>query len=261
MALDSGRINEIHRLVRGEKWSIRKAARFLKLSRQTVRKYLERPWSPPAPRRRASKLDPYKPLIEQLLGKDPKASAAVLLQRLRPQGYAGGLSTLRAWLRQVRPRRPSPAFVRVETGPGETVQVDWGHFGSLDYQGDKRKLYAFAFTECHSRLLYLQFTHSQGFEAFARCHIGAFRFMKGVAREALYDNLLTAVLEHDGRLVRFNPRFLDFARLYGFFPRACNPSAPWEKGKVERAIGYVRQNFWPLREFAGLADVNRQARA
>ncbi len=58
MALDSGRINEIHRLVRGGKWSIRKVARRLKLSRQTVRKHLQQPWSPPAPRRRASKLDP-----------------------------------------------------------------------------------------------------------------------------------------------------------------------------------------------------------
>jgi len=81
-----------------------------------------------------------------------------------------------------------------------------------------------------------------------------------VAREITYDNLATAVAEHDGRLVRFLPRFLGFAREYGFFPRACNPAAGWEKGKVERAIGYIRQNFWPLREFTDLHDVNRQAR-
>jgi hypothetical protein len=68
------------------------------------------------------------------------------------------------------------------------------------------------------------------------------------------------VAEHDGRLVRFLPRFLSFAREYGFYPRACNPAAGWEKGKVERAIGYTRQSFWPLREFTDLHDVNRQAR-
>jgi hypothetical protein len=82
----------------------------------------------------------------------------------------------------------------------------------------------------------------------------------GVAREIAYDNLATAVAEHDGRLVRFLPRFLAFAREHGFYPRACNPAAAWEKGKVERAIGYVRQSFWPLREFKDLEDVNRQAR-
>ena len=61
--------------------------------------------------------------------------------------------------------------------------------------------------------------------------------------------------------MRFHPRFLGFARDLNFYPRACNPAAGWEKGKVERGgIGYIRQNFWPLREFTGLADVNRQAR-
>jgi transposase len=81
-----------------------------------------------------------------------------------------------------------------------------------------------------------------------------------VAREISYDNLATAVAEHDGRLVRFHPRFLAFAREHAFVPHACNPASGWEKGKVERAIGYLRQNFWPLREFTDLHDVNRQAR-
>jgi transposase len=59
--------------------------------------------------------------------------------------------------------------------------------------------------------------------------------------------------------VRFNPRFLAFAREYDFIPRACHVAAAWEKGKIERAIGYIRQNFWPLRHFADLPDVNSQA--
>jgi len=91
-------------------------------------------------------------------------------------------------------------------------------------------------------------------------HMHAFVALSGVAREIVYDNLATAVAEHDGRLVRFLPRFLAFAREYGFYPRACNPAAGWEKGKVERAIGYARQSFWPLREFTDLHDVNRQVR-
>jgi hypothetical protein len=85
--------------------------------------------------------------------------------------------------------------------------------------------------------------------------------MSGVARECLYDNLWTAVTERDGRIIRFNPRFLAFAREFGFYPRACNPAAGWEKGKIERGgIGYLRQNFWPLRTFTDLSDVNRQVR-
>ena len=72
--------------------------------------------------------------------------------------------------------------------------------------------------------------------------------------------LATAVAEHDGNLVRFHPRFLAFAREYSFLPRACNVRAAWEKGKIERAVGYLRQNFWPLRSFTDLTDVNSQAR-
>ncbi|HEY6293395.1 MAG TPA: hypothetical protein VI455_17730 [Terriglobia bacterium] len=85
---------------------------------------------------------------------------------------------------------------------------------------------------------------------------------KGTKRGAAqkYDNLLTAVAEHDGRLVRFQPRFLAFAREYDFYPRACNPGAGWEKGKVEKSVAYLRSNFWPLRSFTDLADVNRQVR-
>ena len=77
-------------------------------------------------------------------------------------------------------------------------------------------------------MLYVEFTHSQSFETFARCHMHAFTALGGVAREIVYDNLATAVAEHDGRLVRFLPRFLAFAREYGFYPKACNVAARLE---------------------------------
>ncbi|PWU10740.1 MAG: hypothetical protein C5B51_03830 [Terriglobia bacterium] len=86
-----------------------------------------------------------------------------------------------------------------------------------------------AFEAAVRRMLYVEFTHSQSFESFARCHMHAFTALGGVAREIAYDNLATAVAEHDGRLVRFLPRFLGFAREYGFFPHACNPASGWEK--------------------------------
>jgi len=61
--------------------------------------------------------------------------------------------------------------------------------------------------------------------------------------------------------VRFQPRFLAFAREYGFYPQACNPGAGWEKGKVEKGgVAYLRSNFWPLRTFTDLTDVNLQVR-
>ena len=259
--LTTDQINDLHRLYWSERWPIRKIERHLRMSWRTIKKYLDAPAQTPALRQRDSKLDPFKPTITEWLEKDPTVTAAIIEQRLRPLGYRGGHTILRQYVHTARPEsKPGRAFLRMEPPPGERFEVDWGHFGVLDYTGDKRKLYAFALVEAHSRMLYLEFTHSQSFETFVRCHAHAFTALGGVAREIAYDNLATAVAEHDGRLVRFLPRFLAFAREYGFYPKACNVAAGWEKGKVERAIGYARQSFWPLRDFTDVHDVNRQAR-
>src|SRR5664279_1346871 len=260
--LTTEQINDLHRLYWSDHWPIRKIERHLHMGWETIKKYLDMPSQTPAGRPRSSKLDPYKTTIAELLEKDPSASAAVIGQRLRPLGFTGGGSILRQYVHEVRPQlKPQRAFVRMEPKPGERFEADWGHFEWLDYQGDQRKLYAFVLVDGHSRMQYLEFTHSQSFETFVRCHVHAFQKLNGIAREIWYDNLTTAVAEHDGRLVRFNPRFLAFAREFNFYPRACNQASGWEKGKVERGgVGYVRQNFWPLRDFTDLHDVNRQAR-
>ena len=259
--LTTDQINDLHRLYWSERWPIRKIERQLRMSWRTIKKYLDAPAQGPAQRQRESKLDPFKTTIAEWLEKDPSVTAAVIEQKLRPLGYRGGHTILREYVHTARPQlKSNRAFLRMEPAPGERFEVDWGHFGTLDYAGDKRKLYAFALVEAHSRMLYLEFTHSQTFETFVRCHVHAFTALGGVAHEIAYDNLATAVAEHDGRLVRFLPRFLALAREYGFYPKACNVAAGWEKGKVERAIGYARQSFWPLREFTDLHDVNRQAR-
>ena len=259
--LTPDQISELHRLRWVEKWPLRKIARHMRIGRRTIAKYLDAPAAKAARRDRASKLDPFKPAIADLLRQDPDANAPVIAQRLKPLGYDGGFTIIKDYLRILRKNSIARrAYVRVEPAPGERFDVDWGHFGALVYNGATRKLYAFCLVESYSRKMYLEFTHSQTFETFARCHIHAFQFFSGTAREIWFDNLATAVAEHDGNLVRFNPRFLAFARECSFVPRACHVRAAWEKGKVERAIGYVRQNFWPLRSFTDLADVNAQAR-
>jgi len=263
MVTDPKTVEAIYRMTHELKLSQREISHQLHVARKTVVKYLESPMATPTVRKlRPSKLDPFKPVIRELLDQCPHASSVVIGQRIRPLGYDGGRTILQEYVARLRRiQQPPRAFVRIESSPGDCFQIDWGHFDALDYQGDRRKLYAFCCVECHSRRLYVEFTHSQCFETFVRCHLHAFQFMGGCARECVYDNLVTAVAEHDGRLVRFNPRFLAFAREIGFYPRACNKAAGWEKGKVEKGgVGYLRHNFWPLRTFTDLADVNSQAR-
>ena len=258
--LSNEQIDTIHRLHFVEKWSVRKIAKHLHIGRRSVAKYLATPAAAPVERTRTSKLDPFKPVIAEWLEKDPSVTGAVIRQRLGARGFAGGQTIVRDYVYALRQEtKVRRAYVRMEPAPGERFEIDWGHFGALVYDGAPRKLYAFCLVECHSRKMYVEFTHSQTFETLVRCHIHAFDAMGGVVRELWFDNMATVVAEHDGNLVRFHPRFLSFAREYGFIPRACHVGAAWEKGKVERAIGYIRQNFWPLRTFTGLADVNTQA--
>jgi hypothetical protein len=109
-------------------------------------------------------------------------------------------------------------------------------------------------------LLYLEFTHSQRQDTLHRCLLNAFHFFHGTPKELVHDNMLTAVLERQGPLVRFNEHFLEFLRPLHITPVACNVAQPQEKGKVEKgAIHYIRHNFWPLRTFRDLPDLQAQA--
>jgi len=192
--LSTDQINDLYRLYWSERWPIRKIERHLRMGWRTIKKYLDAPAQGPAKRQRTSQLDPFKATIAEWLTKDPTVTAAVIEPRLRPLGYAGSHSILRECVQKLRPQlTPQRAFIRLEPAPCERFEVDWAHFGSLEYSGDKRKLYAFALVDAHSRMLYLEFTHSQSFETFVRCHVHAFEVLQGVAREMAYDNLATAM--------------------------------------------------------------------
>jgi transposase len=262
MKIDSHTIFEIHRLEQAG-YKQRKIARQLGISRLTVKKYLQNPKkSRVKSAGRPSKLDAYRDLIKQWLEKDPEVSAPVVLQHLAARGFDGKVTIVRDYLRQLRGRRAfAKAYLRIESPPAEQMQVDWGHFGHLIYNQTKRKLYALAVVESFSRMGYVQFTHSQKQEVLHQCLLDAFCFFGGTAEQIVVDNMLTAVTERQGPLIRFNGRFLEFLRPFRMVPVACHIRAAHEKGKIENFIKYLRYNFMPLRSFVDLADVNCQARA
>jgi transposase len=252
-------IFEIHRL-RDLGWSVRRIARELRLARATIRKYLENPEQAIAKRICASQLDPYQDLIKQFLETDPQVKAPVVLQRLQQNGFEGKISIVRDYLKKMRGKiKNREAFIRFESAPGKQFQIDWGHFGSLTYGDDKRKLYALAVIESYSRMLYVEFTHSQKQDCLHQALLNAFRFFGGTPQEIVVDNMTTAVIERQGPLVRFNEAFLDFLRVFKITPLACNVRQPHEKGKIENSIKYIRHNFWPLRSFCDIEDVQSQA--
>lgn len=259
--IDRQTVFEIHRL-HHLGWSERKIARSLRLSRPTVKKYIATPEPVRGKKRiRSSKLNPYQDRIKAFLDQDPDVKATVVLQRIQKDGFDGKITIVRDYLRKLRGRRTlRTPFIRFESPPGKQLQIDWGHFGSLRYKDTVRKLYALAVIECYSRMLYVEFTHSQKQEALHQALLNAFIYFEGGPEEIVVDNMVTAVIERQGSLIRFNGAFLDFLRVFSIVPVACNVGSPHEKGKIENSIKYLRNNFWPLRTFTDLCDVNRQVK-
>lgn len=242
-------------------FSIRSIARQLQLDRGTVAKYLADDTPKPARARKTSKLDPYRALIAEMVDSCPDIKAPVVLQRIREKGFSGEITIVRDLLRHLRGQRSlRQPFIRFESAPGEQIQIDWGHFASLTYGDSSRKLYALAVVEGYSRMLYVSFSHSQQQEALHQGLLEAFRYFGGIPKEIVVDNMLTAVTERVGSIIRFNDAFLEFLGNFGIRPHACTIRAPHEKGKVENAIKYLRTNFWPLREITSLDQAQEQVR-
>jgi transposase len=254
-------VAEIRRLFYAEHWKVGTIATQLGLHPDTVRSALETDRFNRAERLRPTKLDPYIDFIQQTLKRYPRLRATRIYQMIRPRGYEGGIVQLRRLVRRLRPVPQREAFLCLRSFAGEQGQVDWAHFGEVRIGRARRRLSGFVLTLSYSRALALEFFFDQSLENFLRGHVRAFDQLGGVPRVLLYDNLRSAVLARRGDVVQFNPRLLELCAHYHFEPRPCRPGRGNEKGRVERAIRYVRDSFFAARPFTTLEDFNRQARA
>ena len=232
--------------------------------RKTVRHYLARASPPETPRRRtkSSKLDPYKPYIRERLAKFPRLSRVRLLEEIQEQGYDGKTTILGDYLRQIRPAIPVLPELRYETKPGEMAQCDWSECRYARPDGSERKVHCFTMVLGHSRVRHIEFALSQDQQTFLECHPRAFEYFGGVPQVILYDNLNSVVLKRKtpSTASEFHPAFIDLRDHFGFTARLCRVYRAKTKGKVERSISYVKDNFLYGREFTSLDDLNRRAR-
>ena len=236
---------EVHVLHRQGK-SIRQISRELGISRNTVRRRLRAEQAPMAETRsrKPTKLDNYRGYLQtRIAAARPEwIPATVLFEEIRAHGYTGCVTTVRNYVRTMKPApRPDPV-VRFETDPGQQMQVDWGVFR---LNGQRVSLYLS--TLGWSRYAYGVFVDNERFDTLRSCHEHAFEEFGGVPLEILNDNMKTVVTKRnaygDG-LHQFHAGLQDLAQHYGFLPRLCRPYRAKTKGKVERQIGYIRRSFF-----------------
>ncbi len=154
------------------------------------------------------------------------------------------------------------ATVRVADGePGVECQLDFGYLGMLfdPVTGRQRKVHALIFTACYSRHMFVWLSFTQTLAAFIAGCEAAWVFFGGVFQVLIPDNASAIVADADAVNPRFTAGWLDYAQAKGFATDAARVRSPKDKPKVERAVQYVRGNFFAGEHFAGLAD--GQARA
>lgn len=215
----------------------------LALNPRTISKWMNRNgYQPRLPGYRISKLDPYKCDILSMLERHP-FTAAQVFQKIQEQGFDGGYTIVKDYVRKIRPKRHKP-YLKLSFAPGECAQVDWGSYGSIRVGSTRRRLSFFVMVLCHSRMMYAEFTVSQTMEHFLGCHQRALHYFGGVPDKIMVDNLKSAVLKRiTGQAPVFNPKYLDFANYYGFTIVPCGVGKGNEKGIVENAVGYIKKNF------------------
>ena len=231
---------------------------------RTAKKYAESDSKPvytlKAPK--PSKLDPYKHLIDMWLEEAPY-SAVRIHEKLMEQGCDCKYTIVRQYVATRKADLNEKATVRFETMPGLQGQVDWGFFENYKVleNGEYKKLYCFLMILGYSRMRYIEFVTDMSTTTLIQCHINAFRYFGGYPEEILYDNMKQVVVK---RLMKqseseLNKQFEDFAGFYGYKPVLCRPYRGQTKGKVERTVRYVRENFMVGIKYNSLADLNSQA--
>jgi transposase len=248
---------EMLRLHYAEHWPVGTIATQLSAHPDQVRRVLglgdRRATSP----LRSRLVDPYRPFIDEQLARYPKLRATRLYDMLRERGYPGSVRTLREFVATVRPRPRREPYLLTETLPGEQAQVDWAYIGKLAFPGGERALWLFVMVLGHSRAMWGEFVLDLSVHSLCRSLVRASVALGGVPRQWLFDNPKTVVLERVGPVARFHPTLVSLCASMRAEPKLCAVAKPEHKGKVERAIRYLRDRFLAGRTITGVDEGNR----
>jgi transposase len=250
---------EIARLYYGEHWKVGTIVAQLGTHSDVVRRVLGIGVArAPSALPRVRMVDPYRAFIHETLVRYPRLCATRLHDMLVDRGYAGAVRTLRQYVAEVRPKPRREIYLHTQPLPGEQAQVDWAYVGKVAVPGGERALWLFVIVLSHSRAMWGEFVIDLTVHSLTRSLLRAARAFGGVTRQWLFDNPKVVVIERRGDAVRFHPVLLELCGKMRVEPRLCAVRRPEHKGKVERAIRYLRDRFLAGREIAGIAEGNTQ---
>jgi transposase len=248
---------DIVRLHYAEHWPVGTIATQLEVHPDVVRRVLGLGSHRAVSQLRPRLVDPYREFIDDTLRRYPKLRATRLYDMLCERGFGGAVRTLREYVAQVRPRPRRQIYLSTETMPGEQAQVDWAYVDKVPVPGGERALWLFVMVLSYSRALWAEFVLDLSVHSLVRSLVRASTAFGGAPRQWLFDNPKTVVLERVGTAIRFHPVLLGLCAQMRVEPRLCAVARPEHKGKVERAIRYLRDRFLAGRRILGVDEGNR----
>lgn len=253
---------EVRRLHEREGLSQAAIARRLGMSRNTVARLLGLSDPPRYVRpAKGSLLDPFTARIAAMLDADPGVRATVVLERLRADGFAGGITILKDHLQTVRPAfLAARAYQRTAYRPGEIGQVDWWHTGAQIPVGRGRTREAFGLVTSlpHSGAHAAVFSFSRTVADVRPAILGCLERLGGVPEALVFDNDASVVASREGGRARLHAEVAALLGALATKAIVLRPRRPTSKGQVERTIGYLETSFLPLRRFTDLDDLQGQ---
>jgi len=248
---------EIHRLSAVELWPPGTIARQLAIHIDVVHRVLGLQ-APPQHVRKGSFVDEYVPFMRETLARWPTLRSTRLFDMLKERGFPGSPRTVREHVARLRPHREREAFLRTTPLIGEQSQVDWAFVQNISVDGGQRPLWMFVIVLSWSRAMWCELSFTMDAASVARSLVRAAQAFDGVTRQWLFDNPKTIVVDRVGEAVRFHPLLLSTTTALRVQPRLCAPRRANEKGKVERAIRFVRERALVDFVFKDIDDGNER---
>lgn len=202
-----------------------------------------------------SHCEPYREVILAKMEQD--LSAKRIWQDLAESSAKVSYDSVRRFVQRLGRVRSLP-FRRMECGPGEEAQVDFGSGAPVvGPDGKRRRTHVFRIVLSHSRKAYSEATFTQTTEDFFRCLENAFVHFGGIPQTLVIDNLKAAVAHPDWFDPELTPKVQAFCRHYGTVILPTKPYMPRHKGKVESGVKYVKNNGLKGKQFGSLEEENR----
>lgn len=259
MTLDATSAATIRRLHFAEKWPVHTIATQLSVHPDCVRRIVGHlPADARAKPDVAALMGPYSDFVRETLARYPTLRATRVYDMLRGRGFVGSVRTVRRYLQAARPPRRGETFVRPQPLVGEQAQIDWMHAGRMRVDGGERDIWAFVMVLSYSRALWAELLFDLTAFAVRRSLLRAAGFFGGCTRQWLFDNPKTIVIARTEDTFLFHPLLLEVCGELCVQPRLCQVRRPQSKGRVERAVRYLRDRFLAGRTLRDLEADNAE---